>query len=94
MPSQLKEDVMKIARLFMVLLALTATALSSAPKSHRGRPGGSGIQSLTDGPPYEFYCYSNPELVYSCFEEEYTCFQNCEEVCEGPCDWEWDQNLD
>lgn len=82
---------MKIARLLMVLLALTATALSSAPKSH-GRPGGSGLQSMTDGPPYEFYCYSNPELVYSCFDESEVCQGNCEEVCGGPCDWE--NNLD
>ena len=84
---------MNIARLLMVLLVLTATALSSTPKPHSGRPGGSSLQALTDSDgPYEFYCYSNPGLVYSCFDEEELCQQNCEEICEGPCDW--DYNLD
>lgn len=79
---------MKIVRLLMVLLALTATAVSSAPKSHGGgRPGGSALQSLTDEDVWEFYCYSNPELVYSCFDGSEICQDNCEEICGGPCDW-------
>jgi hypothetical protein len=78
---------MKIARLLMVLLALTATVLSAAPKPHGGRPGGSGLQSTTDDEYWWFYCYSNPELVYTCYDGDDICRSNCEEICEGPCDW-------
>lgn len=89
LPSQIEENVMKIARLLSVMLvALMATTLSAAPKSSKGRPGGSAIQSLTDSEYWWFYCYSNPELVYTCYDGSEICRSNCEEICEGPCDWD------
>lgn len=88
---------MKIARLLLVLFALMATTLSAAPKSSKGRPGGSGLQlrgsqAQTDQEAYWFYCYSDPGNVYYCYDDLSTCQWSCEQVCGGPCDWEYNQD--
>jgi len=85
---------MKIARLLLVFLALTATVVSAAPKSPKGRPGGSGsaLPSQTDQEPYWFYCYSDPGTTYYCYDDLETCQWACAEVCGGTCDWEYEAN--
>lgn len=80
---------MRVARLFAVILALTAATLSAAPHkpAHKAHKGGSSIRLKAAGG-YWFYCYSDPGTVYDCDGEACDCRAACEAYCGGPCDWD------
>lgn len=76
---------MRIGRLLVVILALTAATLSAAP--HKPHRGGSAIRLKAAGG-YWFYCYSNPGRVYDCNGTACGCKTVCADICQGPCDWD------
>jgi hypothetical protein len=85
----------KMAQLLLVLLVLTATALSASttkPEISSGpSKGGSGVQSKSSEPEYWYYCYDDPSYsIYVCplGTSSNECRQECEQTCGGPCDWE------
>ena len=94
---------MKIARLLLVLLALTVTTLSAATKAPgsglHAKGGGHGMtprrHSHRPGVPAKsaaggwwYYCYSDPGTVYTCDLGSAECQQECADTCGGICDWE------
>ncbi|HYG63458.1 MAG TPA: hypothetical protein VEL74_12825 [Thermoanaerobaculia bacterium] len=82
---------MRIARLLMVLLALSVTALSAAtqslpsrtPRVQRGGIEFQNNQNKADGG--YWYCYATPEIVNEC-SNYWECMALCEGDCGGPCD--------
>lgn len=75
---------MKIARLTLVLLALTATVATSGPiaSSHLSSLYSTGTGS------YWFYCYSDLNTRHDCSGTSAHCKQVCESTCNGPCEWD------
>jgi hypothetical protein len=75
---------MKIARLCLIIFALTTTLLSAAPK-HKG--GGSVAYTKSAGE-YEYYCYSDPDFIVPCSGTSCNCRAECDKACKGVCDWD------
>ena len=76
---------MRVTRLCLVIiLALTATILSAAPK----KKGGSQIHLKAAGAcPYYYYCYATPGEVVDCCDDACSCRSQCDDAC-GTCDWD------
>lgn len=76
---------MKIARLCFVILALTATVLSAAPKKKGGTFVHVESKSACE---YYYYCYSNPSNIVDCCNTSCNCRGACDSACGGACDWD------
>jgi hypothetical protein len=79
---------MRIARLLMVLFALSVTALSAAPHSSGsfGSPGKGGNQTLAVESEWYYYCYRDG-IVKSCDGYD-DCMNACLADCGPPCTYE------
>ena len=73
---------MKIARLALLLLAMTVTVVSAGPAT----PSQSGTFYYLYGQ-YWYYCYASPTVQHQCFGYSSACQQECEITCGGPCLW-------
>jgi hypothetical protein len=74
---------MKIARLCLIIFALTTTLLSAAPK----QKGGSVAHTKSAGE-YYYYCYSDPDNIVPCSGTSCNCRGACDKACGGACDWD------
>jgi len=72
---------MKIARLLMVLFALSVTALSAAPVRH----GGGSAPSLNKSVGDEWWC-NDGHAEGECYGM-YDCMDQCMANCGPPCTW-------